>query len=127
MTTTVKLGTSVDQTFTYWTDLSGISTGIPSECGDRTYTVTGGGPFLTLTETSQFNDPFLLSLMTDDNAHIGVYTITITVTLKDYPLITAATTTFTATVNPCVILSMPLTGGNINESTPTFTYRIGGP
>ena len=126
MTTTVKLGTSVDQTFTYFEDASGISTGIPSNCGPRTYTLSGNGGFLTLVVPADpFTTALTLQLMTDLDTDINTHPITLEVTLDNYPLIPAAVVNFDAIVLPCVIVSMPIATGDINALTPTHAYRIG--
>ena len=115
MTTTVKVGTAVTQTFTYFTDLSGISTGIPANCGPRTYALTGNGAFLTLTVPADpFTTALTLTLQTDNDSDIGSHPVTLTVSLVNYPTVTPVTATFNAIINPCVIVSMVLAAGDIN-------------
>ena len=126
MITSVKLGTPVTQTFTYFTDLSGISRAIPAECGPRTYALSDNDFFLTLTVPGDpFTTALTLTLQTDNDADIGPHTVTLTVTLDNYPTVAPAVVTFVAEVTPCVILSMVLAPADPNGSVPTFPYRIG--
>jgi hypothetical protein len=74
-------------------------------CGAYTFALSGTYPYLTINSSTG-----LLTLASSSLADVGPHTVTLLVTLTSYPTVTAASVTFTATLNdPCPTTSIAMT------------------
>lgn len=79
-------------------DSIGVNQGDPNFCGSRTYTLSPAHLFLTKSGDT-------LTLTSVDPAQAGIYQVTLTIELVDYPTVPALTKTFEAAVY-CQILTL---------------------
>ena len=76
-------------------------------CGPLVYTITEAHPFISI-------DPLTntITVLSTNMLHIGIYTATLSASLANYPLVTAAQIAFSVTlVDPCLttVLTLPTT------------------
>ena len=103
----------------------GEQRGVPNTCGERTYTITGGGNFLTFTPPADpFNGLFLLSVQTSDINNVGDHPIQIDVALVDMPSISVSVT-FNVIIWDCKTDSVTLQEGDPNSGSPPIDFKIG--
>lgn len=106
---TLSIGSSSTQDATF-TDTIATSHSVPAYCGTRTYTFTPTKTFLTVINGST------LQVASNDPADVGVYSISMLVTLTDYPAIAGITKTFTVTVT-CTVSTLTFTTSPLASKT----------
>jgi hypothetical protein len=104
MTNTI-LAAAVTQTAPTPTNSISVSQSNSALCGAYTFALSGTYPYLTINSSTG-----LLTLSSNSLADVGPHTVTLLVTLTSYPTITAASVTFTVTLNdPCPTTSISMT------------------
>jgi hypothetical protein len=86
--------TAVTQS-TPFPNTTAISKGNPTYCGANTFSFSPTKTFLTASGNT-------LSVSTSNPADVGTYSINVTVSLADYPLVPSISKTFTITIT-CVV------------------------
>jgi hypothetical protein len=84
-----------------FTDLIGTSHTDQTYCGPRNYSLSPTHTFLTISGST-------LTLSTTSVAHVGVFTVTLTVSLASFPGVTAITKDLVITIT-CEVLTLAFT------------------
>ena len=97
----------------------------PTECGARTYTLVGGGGFLTLTvPTDPFTAPLTLDLTSTDPADVGTHTIELQVGLVDHPGVQVISVFFDVTITACEVTSVSIDASDPLFGNPSLNYKL---
>ena len=103
MTITAFSNISASRTFAPALDTVASAAGISNLCGNRIYSIVETIPagFTTITSpapSNVFTTNWTLTFKTNNLAIVNVYTVTLKVTLQDYPAVPPATVSFIVTV-----------------------------
>ena len=83
----------------------------PTYCGANTFSFSPAKTFLSVSGN-------IISVSTSDPADVNTYSITVTVSLTDYPSVASISKTFTIT-NDCAVTSLTIT-----SQVPNTTYNL---
>jgi hypothetical protein len=118
-------GVATTITFMPATDSKATSAGVASLCGPRVYTIIEAKPagFTTIIPPAagqEYTSAWTLSELSNSQTDVGSWTMTLSVTLQNYPSVPAATKVTTATVlDPCASATI-----NTQALITTLTYQI---
>lgn len=91
------------------TDTAATTAAVAALCGPRVYTIVEATPaaFTTIIPPAagqEYTSAWTLTSLSNDFTHVGVWTMTLRVTLQNYPAVPAATKVITSAtvVDPCV-------------------------
>ena len=90
-------------------DSIATSHAVPAYCGARTYTILPTYPFLTISGTT-------LILTTSFESDVGVYSVDVTISLTNYPMVASITKTISITIT-CEVLALNFTSSPAASTT----------